>query len=155
VRGSDPDSMTQQSIIYGFIQGAEGMKSDPHKLHRLNRAIIESLPEKDAFPHLSRSMFAIPGDDPAAGTYKSQIIHFGASMKDVETHWRAWLEKFEALLRRLYWFNAVVQLRGEVIGDVQYEWTVDANQIVHFFAEPPKPAGKFYFDGGPRDFDLG
>jgi hypothetical protein len=146
--------MTQQSIIYGYIQGAEWMHSDPKRLHRTNRQIIAALPECDSFPHLTRSMFAIPGDEPQQGTYRSQVIHFGASMKEVERDWRKWLEKFESLLKKLYWFNAMVHLRAEFIGDLDYEWTVDANQIVHFFKDPPQPATKWFFDGGPRSFDF-
>lgn len=146
--------MAQQSIVYGYIQGAEWMSSDVHRLHRLNQEIITALPEKDAFPWLTRGMFAVPvnGADPSSS--KSQIIHFGASIYEVELEWRKWLEKFEALLRKLYWFNAVVHLHTEVIGDHQYDWTIDANQIVHFFNDPPRPATKWFFDGGPRDFDL-
>lgn len=146
--------MTQQSIVYGFIQGAEWMHSDIRKLDRLNRQIIAALPEKDRFPYLTRAMFAIPGDEPEQGTYRSQIIHFAASMKEVEREWKKWLEKFEALLRKLYWFNAKVHLRAEVIGDFEYEWTVDANQIVHFLQDAPKPPTNWFFDGGPRSFDL-
>jgi hypothetical protein len=146
--------MTQQTIIYGYIQGAEWMSSDLRKLHRLNREVIANLPEKDTFPYLTRSMFAIPGDEPEQGTYRSQIIHFAASMKEAELQWKKWLEKFEALLRKLYWFNAKVHLRAEVIGDFDYEWTVDANQIVLFLKDAPKPPTNWFFDGGPRSFEL-
>jgi hypothetical protein len=146
--------MARQSIIYGYVQGAEWMSSDIHRLHRLNRETIAALPEKDTFPELSRGMFAVPADasDPSAS--RNQIIHFGASIYEVELEWRRWLEKFEALLRKLYWFNAVVHLRTEMIGDHEYDWTVDANQIVHFFNDPPRAATKWFFDGSPRDFDL-
>ena len=146
--------MSKQSIIYGYIQGAEWMSSDVHRLHRLNREIIAALPETDAFPHLTRGMFAVPGEDLQQAGSKLQIIHFGASMYEVEIEWRKWLEKFEALLKKLYWFNATVHLRAEILGDFQYDWTVDANQIVHFFNDPPKPATKWFFDGGPRDFEF-
>lgn len=146
--------MTQQSIIYGYIQGAEWMSSDLRKLHRLNRDIIQALPEDDTYPYLTRGMFAVPGAEPQQGTFRSQVIHFAASLKEVESDWRKWLEKFEGLLRKLYWFSAMVHLRGEVVGDHDYEWTVDANQIVHFLKDSPKPPTKWYFDGGPRNFDL-
>ena len=146
--------MSQQSIVYGYIQGAEWMHSDLRRLHRLNRQVIGALPENDTFPYLTRAMFSIPGDEPPQGTYHSQVIHFAASMKEPELHWKAWLEKFESLLRRLYWFNAVVHLRAEVLGDVDYEWTVDANQIVHYLNDNPKPPTQWFFDGGPRSFDL-
>ena len=146
--------MARQSIIYGYIQGAEWMHSDIHRLHRLNREIIAALPEKDTFPHLTRGMFSFceGAGDPTTGT--GQIIHFGASIYEIEIEWRKWLEKFEGLLRKLFWFNAIVHLRSEPQGDHLYEWTVDANQIVHFFADPPKPASKWFFDGGPRDFEM-
>jgi hypothetical protein len=146
--------MTEQSIIYGYIQGAEWMSSDPRKLHRLNRQIIENLPVKDTFPYLTRSMFSIPGDDIEQGTFRSQIIHFAASMREAESQWRVWLEKFESLLKKLYWFNAMVHLRAEVMGDYEYEWTVDAGQIVHMLKDPPQPPAKWYFEGGPRSFEV-
>ena len=144
--------MAQQSIIYGYIQGAEWMSSDFHRLHRLNRQVIAALPATDAFPPLTRGMFAA-ADDPPPGAHLSQVIHFGAAVTEIEREWRKWLEKFEALLHRLYWFNAVVHLRTDTVGDYEYEWTVDANQIVHYFNEPPLPATKYLFDGGPRHFD--
>ena len=146
--------MSQQSIIYGFIQGAEWMSSDFKKLHRLNRQVIEALPETDTFPFLTRGMFSVPGDEPHQGTFRSQIIHFGASMKEVEFEWRKFLEKFEALLRKLFWFKAVMNLHSEIAGEERYEWTVDANQIVHFFKDPPLPPVKWFFEGGPRDFEV-
>ncbi|HSU67136.1 MAG TPA: hypothetical protein VLJ39_09705, partial [Tepidisphaeraceae bacterium] len=139
---------------YGYIQGAEWMSSDLRKLHRLNRDIIGALPDADSFPYLTRSMFAIPGEEAPQGTYRSQIIHFAASMKEVEGDWKKWLEKFEGLLHKLYWFNAVVHLRAEVMGDHDYEWTIDANQIVNYLKDAPKPPTKWFFDGGPRSFDL-
>jgi len=146
--------MTQQTIIYGYIQGAEWMSSDLRKLHRLNREVIHAMPVKDKFPYLTQSMFAIPGDEPEQGTFRSQIIHFGGSMKEAEVQWRQWLEKFEALLRRLYWFSAKVHLRAEVIGDYDYEWTVEAHQIVNYLKDDPKPPTEWFFDGGPRTFEL-
>jgi hypothetical protein len=146
--------MTQQSIIYGYIQGAEWMTSDFRRLHRLNREVLATLPETDQFPYLTRPMFAVPGDEPPQGTYRSKIIHFAASIKEVEREWRHWLEKFEGLLRRLYWFSAVVHLRAEVIGDFQYEWTVDANQIVHYLQDNPHPPTQWFFDGDARSFEM-
>ena len=146
--------MTEQSIIYGYIQGAEWMSADPRKLHRLNRKIIESLAEKDTFPYLTKSMFSIPGEEIEQGTFRSQIIHFAASMREPELQWKTWLEKFEAVLKKLYWFNAMVHLRSEMIGDYDYEWTVDASQIVHMLKDPPQPPAKWYFEGGPRSFEL-
>jgi hypothetical protein len=146
--------MTQQTIIYGYIQGAEWMSSDVHKLHRLNREVIHSLPVKDRFPHLTHDMFSIPGDSPEQGTFRSQVIHFAASMKEAELQWKKWLEKFEDVLRRLYWFNAKVHLRADVIGDYDYEWTVEANQIVHYLKDSPQPPTQWFFDGGPRSFEL-
>ena len=127
--------MSKQSIIYGYIQCAEWMSSDVHRLHRLNREIIAALPETDTFPHLTRGMFAVPGEDLQQAGSKLQIIHFGASMYEVEIEWRKWLEKFEALLKKLYWFNATVHLRAEILGDFQYDWTVDANQIARILRQ--------------------
>lgn len=47
------------------------------------------------------------------GTYQSHIIHFGASFKDepgAGGFWDTWLNKFESLLKQLYWDSATLHL---------------------------------------------
>jgi hypothetical protein len=50
------------------------------------------------------------------GLYKSQIIHFGASFKDIpdqDAHWDDWLTKFEAALTHLLWISAKVHIETD------------------------------------------
>src|SRR4051794_2562871 len=122
--------MGSEAIIYGKIEGAVWRSEDWRKLHRLNRLILdEILPATDDWPFLIRSMFSIPGENTHEGTYRTQVIHFGASIKDAQEEWNAWLLKWEALLSRLYWINAVVHLENEVGGSHRYEWVVTPDQV--------------------------
>jgi hypothetical protein len=141
-----------ESIIYGRIDGPTWRPHDYRKLQRLNREVIDALPETDDWPFLTRSMFAVPGEEPEQGTYRSQVIHFGASLKEVEQDWEAWLAKFEALLSRLYWYSAKLHLEAEHGGDHQYEWLIEQDQIDRWLQDPPHPVSRWKFQGGPRVF---
>lgn len=137
--------MGHESIIYGYIEGSCGPADDYRRYQRANRAVIQSLPAQDAFPCLTASMFSIPGDDYCEGTYRAQVIHFGATMKSPECQWNVWLDKFEALLRRLYWDTARVHLEPdgtEISGRWTYKWisTSPPGEVVH----------SWEFRGGPR-----
>lgn len=115
--------MSLESIVYGYIKGAT-LRPGPHffDLHPLNRAVINRLPRGDEWPFLTRSMFAYPGDDAPAGRFRRQIIHLGASFKQVEEAWEEWLGKFEALLRRLYWWSVTLHLESQQVGNYTYLW---------------------------------
>jgi hypothetical protein len=126
--------MGHQIVIYGMIEGpAAGDQMRALKEH--NDAIIRGLPAEDQWPWLTRSMFALPGRWPQ-GTYREQIIHFGLSMKDdpplspnsafkPDRGWPkedrksvyGWIEKFEKLLREMFWFGANVHLITEFEAD--------------------------------------
>ncbi len=63
-----------------------------------NIDVIESLPEDDEWPRLTRNMFSITSTDyDVPGFYKVQMIHFGASIKYLDEDWDELLEKFEYL----------------------------------------------------------
>lgn len=141
--------MGHESIVYGYIEGA------PHhpelRLHRLNAAVIKRLPIEDEWPPLTRQMFCLPCGRPAQGTYRSQIIHFGGSFKSIEWEWEEWLEKFEALLQRLYWWSATVHLKTELsVGDHSYTWQANNDAISRLYSLPPQPITRWEFMGGPR-----
>lgn len=140
--------MGSESIIYGKIEGAAWRSEDGQKLHRLNRFILdEVLPVTDDWPFLTRSMFSIPGENSHEGTYRTQVIHFGASIKDAQEEWNTWLLKFETLLSRLYWFSAVVHLESEVGGNHRYEWVVTPDQIDRLLLDPPLPVANWTREG--------
>ncbi len=138
--------MGHELIIYGVIEGAvAGQRSHSH-LHGRNEAVIESLPETDDWPWLTRAMFQLPAGRPQ-GTYRTQIIHFGLSMKDGiplnrsggyddgyhPIHsWRhpardsitGWIEKFETLLRQMYWFGADVHVHTDFEPDRKFSYVL-------------------------------
>jgi hypothetical protein len=122
------------------------------RLQRLNRAEIATLPETDEWPFLTRSMFAIPGDEPKEGTYRSQLIHFGATFKSIEWSWDEWLVKFESLLVRLFWRDAYLHLKTELVGDYDYHYIPMDYSESFYNCEPPRPASSWTLTGGPRRF---
>ena len=142
--------MGQESIVYGYLLSAGWMSQDPGRLHRLNREVIESLPT-DGGP--SARMFAPLDENGGRGHARKQIIHFGAVIDDVRLHWKPWLKKFEAMLKRTHWLRVVLHLDADELGEHRYEWSVEADQIIRFFQDPPLPVERWTFDGGPRDFD--
>lgn len=144
-------SLVHETIIYGMIDAGDLDGEAPH--HELNRKILETLPETDEAPGLTRNMFSVTGKNE---TYQSQIIHFAASVKALEKNWHLWLEKFENLLRQLYWFGAVVHLESELFeGDYQYQWVVtDESMNKDLFGDPIRPVSGWEFSGGPRAFDV-
>src|SRR3954467_6670483 len=115
--------MGHQAIIYGSIQGerdyARGRRT---RVHEYNAAVVRSLPDRDeGWPFLTRHMFAVAehrvDGDADRGLYKSQVIHFGASLKDEpgkEGHRENWLAKFEGLLlKKLAWVSAKVHIETD------------------------------------------
>jgi hypothetical protein len=85
--------LAHEVILYGSIEGAEH-----ERLRVLNAVALSELPAEDEWPWLVRGMFALPAEWPQ-GPFRSQIIHFGASLKD-EPHdracWDTWIGKFES-----------------------------------------------------------
>lgn len=146
--------MGHESVVYGYIKGAT-LRPGPdfYALHPLNRAVIQRLPEDDLWPFLSGSMFTVPRDEPTAGRYRRQIIHFGASFKMIETDWEKWLDKFEHLLRQLYWIEAKVHLETEFLGAHLYVWKGQF-EASGPYCTPPTPTTNWIFAGGPRKFHL-
>ena len=147
--------MGYETVVYGYIKGDTLKPGTPeyYALHSLNRAVIDGLPDDDDWPFLTRSMFSYPGEDAMHGRYRRQIIHFGASFKELESDWEEWLEKFEALLKRLYWWEAKLHLEAELVGNYAYTWKAKYDpdkwsQPIHL------PTTNWDFEGGPRDFSI-
>lgn len=147
--------MGHESIIYGYIKGSmlKGGTPRSYDLHPLNRAVINTLPKTDQWPFFTRSMFSYPGNDVVSGRYRRQIIHFGASLKQVESDWEEWLSKFESLLKRLYWQEAKLHLETELVGNHTYIW-VGKFDMTNPYYQVYAPTTEWTFEGGPRHFDL-
>ena len=133
--------MGHQVIIYGMIEGVSFSEKHKHLLPDHNENVINELPSDDSWPHLTRSMFALP-EKGAQGRYQAQIIHFGLSMKDEpplspsaaydpQHGWPkkdrqsvyGWLAKFENVLRRLYWYGANVHATTDFEPDRVFYYT--------------------------------
>lgn len=122
------------SIVHGYIFGLGEWAQD-------NAARIAALPEHDTRPYLTRDMFAVPS---MKHSYGDQLITFGLVYNRVEVRWQDWLEKFEALLRTMYWDEAHVYLETELWGNYHYVWTPLPE------AAGDGPTQRWTFSGGPR-----
>ncbi|MBU2707080.1 hypothetical protein KCM76_13880 [Zooshikella marina] len=115
--------MDRESIVYGCIKDLpSGSENEILKRRYHNLRVINSLPKHDEWPFLSRDLFAVSGVEPSYGTYLTQVIHFGASYRDVEGDWGQWLQKFEAVLKKMYWVAATVHLETELTGFHTFSW---------------------------------
>lgn len=120
--------MEQETIVYGVIKDVAS--NDLAFLQRsrlINCDAILDLGDVDAFPYLTTSMFSIPTGELEQGTYQTQVIHFAASYQAVEYHWEQWIEKFEQLLKRMYWMAATVHLETELSGNHTFHWDSPGN----------------------------
>lgn len=122
--------MQTESIVYGCIKHLPfgGLQNRKQSCF-VNRRVVHQLPTADGWPFLCREMFAVPADDLMGGTFETQVIHFGMSYRGVEYEWRAWLDKFEALLKRMYWVSAIVHLETETAGVHTFGW--EAASLCH------------------------
>lgn len=143
--------MGHTSIVYGRINGATWYTEDYFRLHRLNEKAIQDLPEHDSHHLLNRSMFSTTNRQ---GVYRSQIIHFGASYNGLEYGWETWIEKFEDLLRKMYWWDVKVHAEFELVGKHNYSYEIDLSARENtWFLENPKPILEWKFSSdGPRSF---
>ena len=152
--------MGERCTISGHIQDAwyfRGSDEDVRLLEEHNRRVIVGLPEVDVWPPLTRGMFSFsPNEsfhrDHVVTTFRGQVIYFGGSFSKLYLDLAEWLEKFESLLRRLYWEHAVVVLVTELMGHFTYRWDATPEAAELFSAEPPVPVQEWRFEGGPRSF---
>jgi hypothetical protein len=146
----DP-GMGHVSVVYGVIVGAPlGFNADRELLHRANVRAVGALPEHDDWPPLVRSMFSV-----VDGPYKRQAIHFGATFKELEWSWEAWLEKFERLLAKTFWDDVRLHLVTEWTGEWSYRYGLVATPYDAWAGAPPRQPSGWTLQGGPRDFGDG
>ncbi len=122
--------MDQESIVYGCIKDLPmAPELDLRKRRMVNRTRLLELPRSfdEDSPFLCADMFSLPGVDLFTGSYHTQVIHFGASYRAVEYEWELWMQKFENLLRKMYWVSATVHLETELSGKHTFLWEAPAN----------------------------
>jgi hypothetical protein len=137
--------MGHQAMVYGRIQGERERWDAPGpRVHEYNAAVLRSLPDTDdLWPFLTRHMFGVAehrlGNHADRGLYRSQVIHFGASLKDEPSpadRWEAWLAKFEQqLLKRLAWRSAIVHIETAFAPVRAYVYRVDAATLEEMLFE--------------------
>ncbi len=130
--------MSVQSLLHGYIKEAwPGVSAggDPAQRARLNEVadgicrhndtVLGALPDRDEWPPICRPMFAWPTlDDPMIGmiAFRARLFHFAACQNQLDRYLSEWLEKFEGLLRRLYWEDAFVRVETGYIGTHEFRW---------------------------------
>ena len=152
--------MGERCSLSGHIQSAWyycRTDKDTRALAARNQQVISELPEFDEWPFLTRGMFAFSPNETFVGdevttTYRGQVIYFGGSFSKLYLEWHEWLEKFESLLRRLYWEHAAAVLKPELIVHQTYYWKATRESMERFSLTPPIPVQDWKFQGGPRSF---
>lgn len=131
-------TMGMRSLVYGVIE----LPPRPSHGEADIESALDSLPETDEWPFLVRGMFSQTAS--RGLTYEFRIVHFGASLKEIENDWSVWVEKFEFLLSQLHGVSAVVHLESEAVGDHRLEWASLNESGIH----------RWQFLSGPRSFDV-
>jgi hypothetical protein len=121
--------MGVQSKLVGYIEEAwpglaaggnqilmDHLIATDQQISRHNENVLGTLPEVDEWPPLCRPMFAWAPVKTPMIVYKNRLIHFAASLKEMDWELRDWLDKFEALLRRLYWESAHIRFEAAYLG---------------------------------------
>lgn len=132
-------------MVYGVIVGASYRAGEHYaKLQIRNEHTIRSLKRDEDWPWVDLSIFSLPGPYPL-GTYRRQIIHFGLSIKDdpndeLESWWNTWLEKFEDVLRRLFWTSARLHIERDFEPRRrEYGWSPTDKALAAMYDELPEP----------------
>jgi hypothetical protein len=145
------------TILYGCIYGAQGGSSQGRAwtdLFLRNKEAIDALPLQTETRPLAPHMFTVPLDWGSETFWKRQPIHFAASFNnfDFDGEWPLWLDRFEGLLRRMFWWEAHLHVHSEMCGRRHYAWKMTAGD---FDADPPAPVTAWTLSGNPRDFYQG
>jgi hypothetical protein len=159
--------MGMKSFLYGYIEEAwPGARADGSAVRRQllldntrsiekhNDEKLQMLPLEDKWPPVSRHMFACPPLDASMINFRTRLIHFAASLKEVDFELRDWLDKFEALLRQLYWEKAVVHFDGAYIGAQKFEWRPAIEWVHHLTDGVLEPIVDWTFDSSIEKLEL-
>jgi hypothetical protein len=149
-----------RSFVFGYIEeawpGARSNGSPGHAqllannaraIERHNEEILSSLPTQDGWPPLVKQMFAWSPADAPMINYKTRPIHFAASLKEVDWDLRDWMDKFESLLRRLYWEKAVVHFHAAYLGEHRFTWRPSQQWVDKLTNGVLEPITQWEFEG--------
>ncbi len=112
--------MGHWSMVYGAIDLCKSREiPDPYLTAACEKiAALPQCRENDEWPFLNQEHFSV-----GAGYYKSGVLAFGGTYKQVECEWDEWLEKFEAFLDGLCWSDCYLHLRTEISGSFDYRYS--------------------------------
>ena len=132
--------MAFESCIYGYIAeacqnpsgAATPFDEEVLALKAHNESVLNALPVLDDWPPLSRHMFGWAPASENVITYGRRPLHFAAGLKEVDWEIGEWLDKFEDLLRRLYWDRVVLHIEFGQALPRSMTWTTKPG-YVHLF----------------------
>ena len=133
------EDTAQKERKMGHFSEVHGYITCLNEFEEANRQAIQEIPADDVLPQITGDMFATPHH-----IYSEQLIIFGQAYNGVERYWDQWLEKFETILRKLYWYEAHVYLRTEQWGEYHYSWLPDDMWVNAVKNQT------WAFSGGPR-----
>ena len=134
--------MGHELVIHGAIEGATWRSEDFRALQAQNEMVLSELPKADNWPQLVGDMFALPAPEPI-GTYRTQVIHFGASFKEEgRDALAAWLKKFENLLSKMWWHRAKLIANTERSERV-YSWEPESSWSTELGSMEPSPVARW------------
>lgn len=157
--------MSVNSILLGYIEEAwpgaiVGTDEDVnrrtdllHTIARHNDGIIQGLPEDDEYPPVSRLMFGSPPPQTRMITYTNRLLHLGAELKNFDYWMRNWLDKFEHLLRRMYWETAYVRVERGYLGTSEFKWEADLDWLCDMRLCKLRPVSAWEFTSSRTDLD--
>jgi hypothetical protein len=146
--------MGEVTVLHGCIYGAQGSSAGTAHwtgLFRRNLAAIAELPLPGEGLPLTASMFTVPMDWGSRTFWRHQPIHFAGSFNNVDFDgdWPEWVDRFEALLRRMFWLKAHLHVDSELLGERHYVWRMTSGDP---YADPPTPVTAWDSSGNARDF---
>src|SRR5215467_417832 len=121
--------------VYGYIATPFIIESSLDR-YRHNRMVIRSIPADDPKKLITRGMFNMPryrrGKPASVPHYDIAPISFAANYKEMLRLPAEWIAEFEAILRKMYWYEAIAFI--EFTG-IRYEWRIEPG-TVHYPLQP-------------------
>jgi hypothetical protein len=135
--------MSNQTPLIGYICEYYPHHQENRQSYRdANDHVLNCLPESDDFPPLCRSMISTTGSDSTRGSSRgNRLIYLGGYFNHILDGLPQWLDKFESLLRRLYWTEAELQIYGGwMCASYTIEYRISQATADQFAKDPENPA---------------
>jgi hypothetical protein len=143
--------VSDPNILIGYIEELRpDWRPGESFVWEANDAALAALPEDDAWPPLVRAMFSVTGPDELHGSHRRRrLIHFAGHLNHFIRDLGEWLDKFERLLRTLYWTRAEVLVLNCWSGPpVRLMYSVTSETIKGYDENPPRLPQAWEMRGG-------